>query len=445
MKQYNKKNIPLAKELRKNMTPWERKLWYDYLRQYPVRFQRQKAIGNYIVDFYCAKAKLVIELDGGGHYAPVQMQADETRTADLEGMDLTVLRICNLDVDRNFTAVCEHIDNAVQRSLPQSALLTAPSSEGALVRSANEKANQNRQTGRSMAQKRIIALGFFDGVHKGHGALLTACREMADRLGCQAAALTFSSHPEGLVTGTAPKLLNTVSHREQLMKQLYQLDTVITLPFDREMMTMPYRTFFLMLVRRYGAAGLVCGEDFRFGNRGEGNGEKLAALCREAEIPCTVVPQQKLKGIPISSTFIRSLVETGDMEQAMEFLGHPHSLTGTVVPGKRIGRTLGIPTANLVIPGHIVQPKKGVYACKALVDGKEYCAVTNVGNRPTVSGENLTVEPWILDFTGDLYGKTITVEFYKFLRPEKKFPDLQALQEEIQKNAEETRKFFEKT
>ena len=139
MKQYNKANIPLAKELRKNMTPWERKLWYEYLRYYPLRFQRQKAIGNYIVDFYCAKAKLIIELDGGGHYEEVQRKADETRTAELEKMNLRVLRICNLDVDRNFRGVCEHIDIEVQKSLPQSALLTAPSSEGALVRPASNK------------------------------------------------------------------------------------------------------------------------------------------------------------------------------------------------------------------------------------------------------------------------------------------------------------------
>ena len=132
MKDYNKSNIPLAKALRKNMTPWERKLWYDFLRNYPVRFQRQKAIGNYIVDFYCAKAGLVIELDGGGHYTPEQAIKDEQRTKDLESMKLSVARICNLDIDRNFRGVCEYIDLLVQKSLPQSALLTAPSSEGAL-------------------------------------------------------------------------------------------------------------------------------------------------------------------------------------------------------------------------------------------------------------------------------------------------------------------------
>ena len=115
MKEYNRNNIPLAKELRKNMTPWERKLWYEYLRYYPVRFQRQKAIGNYIADFYCAKARLVLELDGGGHYLPEQGQADAERTAALEAMNLNVIRICNTDVDRNFSGVCEFIDLEVQK------------------------------------------------------------------------------------------------------------------------------------------------------------------------------------------------------------------------------------------------------------------------------------------------------------------------------------------
>ncbi len=131
MKEYNKANIPLAKTLRKNMTPWERKLWYEFLRCYPIRFQRQKAIGNFIADFYCAKARLVIELDGGGHYTTHQMEKDNVRTKELEDMNLSVLRISNLDIDRNFSGVCKYIDLAVKKSLPQSASLTAPSSKGA--------------------------------------------------------------------------------------------------------------------------------------------------------------------------------------------------------------------------------------------------------------------------------------------------------------------------
>ncbi|MBP3347912.1 MAG: endonuclease domain-containing protein [Clostridia bacterium] len=117
MKEYNKNNIPLARSLRKNMTPWERKLWYEFLRNYPVRFQRQKAIGNYIADFYCAKASLIIELDGGGHYTLEQERKDALRTKDLQSMNLTIVRICNLDIDRNFPGVCEYIDRLVQNSL----------------------------------------------------------------------------------------------------------------------------------------------------------------------------------------------------------------------------------------------------------------------------------------------------------------------------------------
>ena len=150
MKEYNKKNIPLAKELRKNMTPWERKLWYEFLRTYPVRFQRQKAIGNYIVDFYCARAKLVVELDGGGHYQDDQRAADAERTAVLEYMDLKVLRICNLDIDRNFRGVCEFLDREVRQALPQSASLTAPSPlapAGAVQASNHEVALSESQRG----------------------------------------------------------------------------------------------------------------------------------------------------------------------------------------------------------------------------------------------------------------------------------------------------------
>ena len=133
MKEYNKANIPLAKILRKNMTLWERKLWYQFLSNYPIRFQRQKAIGNYIVDFYCAKARLVIELDGGGHFTENQAEKDSIRTKDLENMNLSVLRISNMDIDYNFSGVCEYIDLVVKQSLPQSAMLTAPSSERAEI------------------------------------------------------------------------------------------------------------------------------------------------------------------------------------------------------------------------------------------------------------------------------------------------------------------------
>ena len=294
-----------------------------------------------------------------------------------------------------------------------------------------------------MKQPTIYALGFFDGVHVGHQALLRQCRELADRCGCQAGVVTFLGHPDTLVSGITPPLLSTPEDRLKLLKQ-YGMDTVVQLPFNRELMAMPYREFFRMLLEKFHAVGLVCGADFRFGSRGEGNAEKLQAACAAEDIPCVVVPEQKLEGITVSSTHIRQLLEGGETETAVEFLGHPHIFTGRVVAGQQLGRTIGIPTANLILPPEVLIPKCGVYICRATVDGQSYPAVTNVGSRPTVSGSGITVEPWLLGFDGDLYGKELTLEFFRYLRPERKFPSLAELQNEIHKNAAETYKFFEK-
>ena len=293
-----------------------------------------------------------------------------------------------------------------------------------------------------MNTKTIYALGFFDGVHIGHAALLTACRKMADAQGCRASAVTFSSHPDTLELGNTPRLINTMEDRLWLLKQ-FGMDETVVLPFDRQMQSMKWQDFLGLLVESYGAAGLVCGHDFRFGAKGQGNARCLQAYCEAHGIGCSVVEEQTLEGVTVSSTHIRSLLEKGALLQANRFLGHPHMLTGEVVSGRKLGRTLGIPTANLSIPEGVVQLPFGVYACKAAVDGKTYLAVTNIGNRPTVGGHRITVEPWLLDFDGDLYGKLLTLSFYCFLRPEQKFPSLDALKEEIQKNAAETRKFFE--
>ncbi len=294
-----------------------------------------------------------------------------------------------------------------------------------------------------MEEKTIYALGFFDGVHSGHGALLRQCREMAGQHRCLCGAVTFSSHPDALVSGKAPGLINTREDREELMRTHYGVQRIICLPFDRALMTMHYMTFFRMLQARYQGAGFVCGEDFRFGNRGEGSAVLLKAACEEAGLPCAVVPQQKIDGIPVSSSYIRTLLEAGDLAQANRFLGHPHRFTGTVVPGRHLGRSLGFPTANLLLPKALLCPRKGVYACMAYVDGQSFPAVTNVGCRPTVGGGEITVEPWLLDYTGDLYGKRLTLQFHAFLRPEQTFPTLDALKAEIRKNAAQTRDFFQ--
>ena len=289
-------------------------------------------------------------------------------------------------------------------------------------------------------EKIIYALGFFDGVHLGHRALLAACRQFGDHMGCKAGAVTFDTHPEALVAGSAPALLNTIEDRKRLIAA-HGMDEILVLPFDEALRSMPWQDFLEMLLAK-GAVGFICGDDFRFGYKGEGNAEKLANFCIERNLYWTVVPAQLLGDTRISSTYIRQLVKQGEMELAVKFLGHPHILTGTVIPGKQLGRTIGIPTANLSLPEGILCPRFGVYACKALVEDQEYMAVTNIGTRPTVHGESVTIEPWLLDFDGDLYGKELTLEFHGFLRPEKKFDSLDALKQEIEKNAAETRKFF---
>ncbi len=296
----------------------------------------------------------------------------------------------------------------------------------------------------TMKEKTIYALGFFDGVHVGHQALLAACRSLADSLGAKAGAVTFTAHPDTLVLGSTPALINTSADRKMLLRQ-YHMDIVLELPFDRAMMAMPWRDFFRLLQETHGAAGLVCGEDFRFGNRGEGDSEKLRTACAEAGIPCVVVPQKKIGDTVVSSTHIRRLLEEGCMTEAVRFLGHPHMLTGQVVSGKQLGRTIGIPTANLAQPEGMVELRHGVYACKALVGGQEYLAVTNIGSRPTVNGNYVTIEAHLLDFEGDLYGKYLSLWFYEFLRPERKFDSLESLQAEIRTNAAQTRKIFEKS
>lgn len=294
-----------------------------------------------------------------------------------------------------------------------------------------------------MKQKTIYALGFFDGVHLGHGALLTACHRLAQEHGCEAGVVTFSDHPDALVLGKAPKLISSLPDRDWLLREKFHMDRVISLPFDRAMLHTPWEVFYETLREEYGAGGIVCGEDFRFGRRGEGSGDKLLVRCAADGIPCQVIPSQELDGQVISSTDIRELLAEGQMERAVQLLGHPHILSGTVVPGYQLGRTLGVPTANLRLPPELVTPRFGVYACLARVEGTPYPAVTNIGTRPTVDGTGVTVEPWLLDFQGDLYGKQIRLEFYKFLRPERKFPDLDALKVEIQRNASQTRAFFE--
>ncbi|MBQ2995629.1 MAG: bifunctional riboflavin kinase/FMN adenylyltransferase, partial [Oscillibacter sp.] len=255
-------------------------------------------------------------------------------------------------------------------------------------------------------KERVIALGFFDGVHLGHAALLRQTVEEAERRGVTPAVFTFAQPPKEVVTGIPCPLIGSPDDRKGLLERLFGIKDVIMVPFDREMMTTTWEDFVTkILIERYHAVHLVAGHDHRFGHKNQGSPELLQAKCAQLGLGCDIIPKVEVDGITVSSTYIRTLVGMGQMERAAKFLGHPHTLTQTVRHGRRIGHTIGVPTINLVIPPHVLVPSHGVYATRVfLPDGTDYAAVTNVGTRPTVNhGMDITVEPWLLDFDGDLY------------------------------------------
>ena len=294
-------------------------------------------------------------------------------------------------------------------------------------------------------QERVIALGFFDGVHRGHGALLRRAAEEARRRGCTPAVFTFDRPPNAVITGIPCPLINSPEDRSDLVKRLYGIDEMLMVPFDDEMRTTPWDRFVTdILVGRYGAVHLVAGHDHHFGYKNQGSPELLREKCAELGLGCDIIPAVTLDGVTVSSTAIRKLLEEGGVETARAFLGHPQVLTQAVGHGRRLGRTIGVPTANLVAPPHVLLPKRGVYAAKVtLPDGRAFGGVTNVGIRPTVNhGQDVTVEPWILDFDGDLYGQKLRVEFFRRLRDERKFESLEALKTQIQCDAVRTREAY---
>ena len=297
-------------------------------------------------------------------------------------------------------------------------------------------------------ERTVIALGFFDGVHRGHGALLQKTVERACALGAEPAVFTFDRPPKEVVTGQPVCLINSPEDRQALIRRLYGIDWIILAPFDHEMMTMSWEDFVTeLLLKRYGAVHLVAGHDHRFGHKNAGNAQLLQEKCAQLGLGCDIIPEVVHDGITVSSTYIRTLIEAGDVERAAEFLGHRHCLSRTVEHGQRIGRTIGIPTVNLTMPPRVLVPAHGVYITRVyLPDGRSFAGVTNVGTRPTVSDSaDVSIETFLLDFDGDLYGKRIRLEFCRRLRAEKKFDSPRQLKDEIEKNVAQTRAYFRET
>lgn len=290
---------------------------------------------------------------------------------------------------------------------------------------------------------RAIALGYFDGVHRGHHALMERAVQRAREIGGIASVFTFDVHPNAVMTGRPVPLLTAAEYRAEEIKLLGGVDEVIFGQFER-LRTMDWRDFIRqLLVGQFNARYIITGFNNRFGYQGKGTPEGLAAECRALGIGCDCIQDIQIGGITVSSTYIRGLIAEGDMERAREFLGHPYTITGHVEHGRSVGHKMGIPTVNLPLPREMALPPYGVYAARVRFDGKSYSAATNIGEKPTFSDAGApTIEPHLLDFDGDLYGKRIHVELHKFLRPERAFESVDALKAAIAENVRQTRAYF---
>jgi riboflavin kinase/FMN adenylyltransferase len=293
---------------------------------------------------------------------------------------------------------------------------------------------------------RAIALGFFDGVHLGHAALMRKTLETGSKKDLVPSVITFDAQPLALVRGNPQTLINSPQDRTALIHRDFGIDDVIFLHFDARTARMPWHTFIDFLIEDFGARHLIAGSDFRFGRNASGNAALLRLICARRRIGCDIIPKVKLDGIAISSTYIRKLLIAGDIERANKFLGHPHTLTDVVRYGYHLGSRLGTPTINMRFSESVLTPAFGVYATKArLENGDAHIGVTNIGTRPTVSGGSATItaETHILNFRENLYGRQVRLEFHARLRPEAKFPGIDELKEQISKDCDAARAFFE--
>lgn len=292
-------------------------------------------------------------------------------------------------------------------------------------------------------KKTVIALGFFDGLHLGHAELIKRTKERAADSGAEPAVLTFDTHPDIFVLHRDVPLLTSGEERAEMIRRLFGVENVMFVHFSEEVMRMDWRSFLDSLRTELGAQHLVVGHDFRFGYRGEGTAEKLAGYCGGHGMGSDIIPPVKVDGVTVSSTRIRALVSEGDMAGAERLLGHPHELSDIVRSGYKLGRRMGTPTINMHIPEHVIVPRYGVYATRVFFDGEEHTAVTNVGVRPTfANGNTASVESYILDYSGNLYGKRVRVEFYTFIRPERRFDCPEALRAQILTDECAVREYF---
>lgn len=287
----------------------------------------------------------------------------------------------------------------------------------------------------------IVAIGFFDGVHRGHQVVIQSLLNLAAEYRAAAWAVTFDPHPlEVIAPDRAPRLLTCLAHKLRILQSL-GVHGAVKLRFDDRLRNLSAEAFIHTLLQIPRLKGVVVGENWRFGFHGTGNAPLLAETARQRDLVVSVVPSEKHRGSPISSTRIRSAVRTGDLAEAASMLGRPYSILGRVVPGHRVGRKLGWPTANIK-PENEVHPPNGVYAAWVLGRNALFPAAAYIGSAPTFHFTDRTwiVEVYLLDQELDLYGEELEVFLLSAVRPERVFSSAGELSAQIDRDIQEIRR-----
>ena len=294
----------------------------------------------------------------------------------------------------------------------------------------------------------VVTVGTFDGVHLGHQAIFKEMRRLAQEIGGETVVVTFHPHPRQVLAIGTERLRFICSQEEKLKKfEEFGIDNVVIIPFTKEFAGTPSDEFIQRdIIDRLHPSVIVVGYDHHFGKNRMGDYEMLSRLGRQYGFRTVQVEAQDINEVAVSSTKIRNFLWAGNVKAANELLGYPYSVTGTVVMGNQIGRTLGFPTANLDIPDEFMMINNpGVYACQTVIDGKRYNAMANTGLRPTIGDRadgDFIIEVNVFDFEGDLYGKTMKVWFIDRIRDEVKFNGLEALKAQLQRDREEAKKIL---
>lgn len=285
-----------------------------------------------------------------------------------------------------------------------------------------------------------LVIGKFDGLHKGHRALLDMLSKAKKEEGLLTAIFTFVKSPKEALEKTKQQYILTTKEKRLFMEH-NGIDILVECPLEPEILSIEPEIFVeKILVDKLNIKRIFCGEDCGFGYKRRGNAELLKELEGRYGYKTTVIKKLQYGGRDISSTYIREEIEKGNLETVNELLGYPYTAIGKVVQGRQLGRTLGFPTFNIIPTEDKLLLPKGVYYTNSIVDGNKYPSITNIGTRPTVNGENdITIETNILDVSIDLYEKTLELEFFKFIRPERKFNSKEELKAAVENDIKRCR------